>query len=814
MNIAQDVRFAIRMLLKSPGFTAVAILTLVLGIGANAAIFSVVNAVVLQPFAYGDPGNLVLIYESIPKLGGTILTVPAPDAVDYQKQNQTLAGVAIFQNQSFELSGRGRPEQVTCARASSSLLSTLGVEPLIGRGFTPEEDQPGHHVAIISYSMWQRVFGAESSAIGQPLTLSREDYTVVGVMPKSFAFPTPGLSHSEPADLWVPIALSKDELADRGDDFDYSVIARLKPGISIDQATADVNNIAAGIRELLPASVRDEINLTAGVKPLTDIALGKVKTLAMLLLGAVALVLLISCANVANLLLTRAAGRQREVAVRIALGAGRLRLIRQLLTESLLLSLIGGAGGLALATWGTRILASLAPDSIPRRGDIKVDIAVLAFTFALSLLTGLFFGLAPALSASRTNLNEALKQGSRSATEGIGPRRLRKIIVTSEVALATILMIGAGLLIRSFARVRDTSPGFQPQSVLTMSVALPWAAYSTPEKVHAFYNQLNDRMQAVPGIDSFGFSTDLPLKAAWTRIFTPEGDNPPPGAALNTCMNSLVLGDYFKTMRIPLLEGRLFNDHDRLESMPVVIVSESIANRFWPNHGAIGKRLKWGPVQSTSDWLTVVGVVGDVKPGALDEETRPHTYEPYLQSRGWFGPSNIAIRSLSAGNALASVREIVAGLDNQLAITDIRTMSDRIDTSIAPRRFSTFLLILFASTALLLSTVGIYGVIAYSVAQRRNEIGIRMALGADRGTIQRLVFREAALVTVIGVAIGLAGAAGSTRFLSGLLYEIRPLDPATLIGVSLLLAMVAAVASLIPARGATRIDPASALRSE
>ncbi|HEY6333825.1 MAG TPA: FtsX-like permease family protein, partial [Blastocatellia bacterium] len=434
--------------------------------------------------------------------------------------------------------------------------------------------------------------------------------------------------------------------------------------------------------------------------------------------------------------------------------------------------------------------------------------------FILSLVTGVFFGLVPAFSASRTRLNEALKQGSRSATEGVGPRRLREIIVMSEVALAMILMIGAGLLIRSFVRVRNTSPGFQPQSVLTMSVDLPGAAYPTPEKVRSFFNQLKDRMQGVAGIDSFGFSTDLPLKAAWTRIFTPEGYNPPPGAAFNTCMNSIVLGNYFETMRIPLLEGRLFNDHDRLESPAVVIVSQSIANRFWPNHDAIGKRLKWGPSQSATDWLTVVGVVGDVKPGALDQETRPHTYEPYLQSRGWLGPSNIAIRSSNSGSALASVREIVAGLDNQLAITDIRTMSDLIDTSIASRRFSTFLLILFACTALLLSTVGIYGVISYSVTQRQNEIGLRMALGADRGRILGLVFRQVALVVIAGIAIGLAGAAGLTRFLSGLLYEIRPLDAATMIGVSLLLGAVAAAASLIPARGATRVDPASALRSE
>lgn len=827
MPSLNDLRQAARMLVKSPGFSAIAVLALALGIGANTAIFSVVNAVVLRPFAYREPGRLVLVGESIPKLGGPILTVPAPDAVDFQNQTGVFDAVASFHGTGYELSGRGQPVQLKASRVSASLFPLLGVNPILGRTFTEEEDKSGSRVAVLSFSLWQQSFGGDRDVVGQTATLSRLPYTIIGVMPRSFAFPTPGLAIANPAEIWVPMSFRPDELPNRGDNFDYGVIARMKPGVALPQANSDVNSIAAGIQELYPPQMREDLNLTAYVMPLQEAALGRVRTLAALLLGAVGLVLLIACANVANLLLTRAADRQREIAIRRALGAGRLRLLRQFITESLLLALVGGAAGLALAYWGTSVLASLAPPSIPRADQIQLDSTVLMFTVALSLVTGLIFGTAPAFAASSINLSETLKEGGRSS-KGIRHRRLRNLVIISEIALATVLLVGAGLLIRSFFRVRETDPGFRPHGVLTMSIGLPGASYSKPEQVRAFYQELLNRLRGASGIDSIGFSTDLPMLAGWTRIFSPEGWQPGPGEQLNIGNNCMVMGDYFETMGIPLIRGRYFDDRDRVDSEPVVIISESIARRFWAEEDPIGKRLKWGPPQSSSPWLTIVGVVGEVKPAALDQAMRAHTYEPYLQASGglgMFGPYNIAVRASSGGRLPVSppvdpttlagtVRAVVSGLDSQLAVSNVRTMSQVADRSIAPRRFNTFLLSVFAAAALLLSAVGIYGVIGYSVTQRSHEIGVRIALGAERKDVVLLILRQAVLLAAIGVGSGLAGAVGLTRFLSTLLYEIRPIDLPTMAAVAVLLAAVACLASFIPAHRATRLDPVAALRFE
>lgn len=818
MTLIKDIRYALRMLMRAPGFTTVAVLALALGIGANTAIFSVVDAVVLKPFPYKDPGRLMLIGENIPKLGGRFLTVPAPDTIDFQKQTSSFESVGAFHNEIYEMSGRGLPQEILAARIGATVFPLLGVNPMIGRTFTAEEDQPGRLVAILSYGLWQRSFAGDRNAIGQKVTLSRQDYTVIGVMPKQFSFPTPGIQYAEPADLWVPMALTPEEIEHRGDNFDYLVIARLKAGVTQAQAFQDVNAVAARILDLYPAQIRSQFNLTGELVPLSDVALGKVKLLAWLLLGAVALVLLIACANVANLLLARAADRQKEIAVRLALGAGRIRLLRQFMTESILLALIGGAAGLVLAGWGTGVLASLAPPTLPRADQIGMNGTVLIFTIVVSLATGIIFGTAPAFAASSVHFNDTLKEGGRGNSEGVGRRRLRAAVVISELAFATVLLVGAGLLIRSFARVRETNPGFRPQSLITMSVSLPQIAYSKGAQVQAFYTSLLDKVRAIPGTESVGFSTDLPLKSGWSKLFTPEGYTPAADAKLNMCRNSMVMGNYLGTLGVPLIHGRLFDDQDRAGAQPVVIISDSIAKQFWPNQDPIGKRLKWGPPEGVSPWMTIVGVVGDVKPGALDAETQPHTYEPYLQAdsdAAPIGTDKIAIRTSSpTGVIVDSVREAVSRLDSQLAVANIKTMNQIIDTSIAPRRFNTSLLIIFAAAALLLSAVGIYGVISYSVSQRRHEIGVRMALGAESGAVIFMVLRQGMLMALIGVGIGLIGSLGLTRFLETLLYEVKPVDPITMGSVGLGLIAIACLASYVPAFRATRVDPALALRSE
>jgi putative ABC transport system permease protein len=545
---------------------------------------------------------------------------------------------------------------------------------------------------------------------------------------------------------------------------------------------------------------------------------GSVRTLLLILVGAVGFVLLIACANVANLLLTRSAERQKEIAIRVALGAGRLRLLRQFLAESVMLALVGGALGLLVAKWGADVLVALAPPNIPRAKEASLDLAVLGFTLALSLLTGLIFGTAPALAASRTDLNETLKEGGRRSA--LAPhQRLRGVLVVAEVSLALVLLISAGLLIKSFVRCRETDPGFQPQQVLTMSLALPDSTYKHAGEIRSFYRQLIERVESLPGVRAVGASTDLPMEGGWTKIFTPEGYQPAAGENLHVCSHSVILGDYLRSLGVPLLRGRLFDERDRPGSPPVVIVSKSIAERFWPNRDPIGQRLKWGLPQSPDPWLTIIGVVGEVKQGALDQPTRPHTYEPWLQADDqmvMFASSlNLAVRATADPTTLSGmVRAQVWSLDKRLAVADVKTMDQIVDESIAPRRFNTFLLLVFAAVSVFLAAVGIYGVISYSVAQRTHEIGVRMALGAGRSDVVGLVVRQGMALTLVGVAIGLAAAFAVTRLMSSLLYGVRPDDPVTFGGVALLSVGVAFAACYVPARRATKVDPMVALRYE
>jgi len=810
----QDLRYGLRMLAKNPGFTAVAVLTLALGIGANTAIFSVVDAVVLRPLPYKDPDRLVMVKERIPLVTPEPIPVCAPDVVQFQRQNQVFESVAAFRSGQFDLSGEGEPERITAERVNASLFSLLGVQPLVGRAFTADEDQPGHSLAILSYALWKRRFGANPDAVGRTVRLDRQAYTVIGVMPRSFVFPLRGMDQGDAADVFVPMAFTRDELSDEGDNFNYSVLARLKPGIGLARANADADTIAYRILQTYPPQFRDRIKLGAVALPLSGQVVGGVRTLLLLLLGAVGFVLLIACANIANLVLTRAAHRQREIAVRLALGAGRLRLLRQLAAENLLLALAGAGLGLVLAFAIMQGLVRWMPVNIPRVHAIGLDLAVLAFTLTLAVLAGLVFGVVPALAASRTDLNSTLKEGGRSAQQGPQHHHLRSVLVVAEVALSLVLLVGAGLLVRSFERVLATQPGFQPEHILTASLSLPEALYKQ-EQIRSFYRDLMARLQELPGVKAVGASTDLPLQAGWNHVFTPEGYQTPHGAGLNVCYHSVILGDYLRTMGVPLLRGRYFTEQDTPASTAVLIVSESLAKRYWPNLDPIGKRLHWGPPESKDAWLTIVGVVGDVKQGPLDAPTIQHTYESYAQHDVPANTLNVAVRAAGDPASLASaLRAAVWGLDRQLAVADVRTMSQVISESTAPRRFNLCLLLAFAALAVALAGIGIYGVLSYSVAQRTHEIGIRMALGAQRGEVLRLVVGQGLLHLGLGIAIGIAGALALTRFLASLLYEVRATDPVTFVAVSAILTGIALLASYVPARRATKVDPMVALRYE
>lgn len=814
-NFIQDIRYGLRTLRKNPGFTAVAVLTLALGIGANTAIFSVVDAVVLRPLPYQNPDRLVMVKESIPLAGPDPIPVCAPDVMTFQRQNQAFESVAAFRGGQFDLSGQGEPERITAERVNSGLFSLLGVEPALGRAFTADEDTPGHALAILSDALWRRRFGAEPGVVGRTVSLDRKPYTVIGVMPPGFAFPLRGMEQGDAADVFVPIAFTKDQLADEGDNFDYSVVARLKSGTNLARANADVNAIAYRILQTYPPEYRDRIKLGAVALPLSGQVVGKVRTLLLLLLGAVGFVLLIACANVANLLLTRASHRQSEIAIRLALGAGRSRLVRQLVTENLLLALAGAGLGLILALEIMPGLVAWMPANIPQVHPIGLNLSVLIFAMALAPLTCLIFGVAPVVAAARSDLNSTLKEGGRSAQQGRRHDGLRSALVVAEVALSLVLLVGAGLLVRSFERVLTTSPGFEPSHLLTASLSLPETEYKQEQQIRGFYRELLSRLENVPGVKSVGASTDLPLEAGWNHIFTPEGNQAPAGGGLNLSWHSVVLGNYLQTIGVPLVRGRYFNSQDTPNSTHVLIVSESLARRYWPNRDPIGKRLKWGPPESKDAWLTIVGVVGDVKQGALDAPTIQHTYESYEQHNIPGNAMNVAVRAAANPAGLASaLRAAVWGLDRQLAVAQIRTMDELIGESTAPRRFNLYLVAAFAGLALALAAIGIYGVISYSVAQRTHEFGIRIALGAERGDVLGHVVGQGAILMGLGILIGIIGALGLSRLMANMLYGVKPTDPATLIAVSLILTAVALLACYIPARRATKIAPMVALRHE
>ncbi len=802
----QDLRYGLRMLWKNPGFTLIAILALALGIGANTAIFSVVNTVLLRPLPYKDPDRLVMVWEDNTKKGFPRDTPAPANFIDWRDQNQVFEGMAAIAEQSFNLTGIGEPERIDGRRVSASLFPLLGVEPQLGRAFLPEEDSPGgSRVVILSYGLWQRRFGSDVNITGKPLTLNGESYTVVGVMPPHFQFP------SREDQLWVPIAFTSQGAANRGGHY-LEVIARTKPGITLEQAQAAMNTIAARLQQQYPDQNTD---IGAVVIPLHEQVVGDIKPALLVLLGAVGFVLLIACANVANLLLARAAVRQKEIALRVALGASRLRLIRQFLTESILLAALGGAVGLLLSLWGVNLLKAFVPENISQAHAVTIDAKVLGFTVMVSMLTGLIFGLAPATQASNFNLNETLKEGGRDSAAGSRGNRIRGVLVVAEVAVSLVLLVGAGLLINSFLRLRNVDPGFRADNLLTMRLVLPRQKYPDQTRRTDFYTDLIRRVEALPGVRSAAVTNWIPL--------VPQGDSqgisiegrPDPGPGKNPIVVTRVISPhYFSTMGIQLSQGQQFGEQGRPDSPRVAIISEAMAQRFWPGEDPMGKRFKTGGFNSPNPWMEIVGVTKDVRQVKLDADPKPQMYVPYTQPE-FFVPSHLVVKTnVEPGSLAATVRRTVWEIDRDQPVSNVSTMEEVLSESVARQRFTMLLLCVFAATALALASIGIYGVMSYSVAQRTHEFGIRMALGARGLDVLKLAISQGAKLILIGVAIGLASSFILTRFMSSLLFDVTATDPLTFMGVSLLIVVIALVACFIPARRATKVDPLIALRYE
>jgi len=798
----QDLRYGLRALLKKPGFAGVAALTLALGIGANSTIFSFVNGILLRPLPYDQPERLVLLDEASLKLGDTSMGVSFPNFLDWREQNHVFEGIAAYDNDSFTLVGSGQPEQFRGEDISSGLFEILGVAPVLGRTIRPEEDHPGSDaVVILSYGLWQRRFGSDPAIIGRAITLNSHLRTVIGVMPPGFRFP-------EVADLWVPLALNT-KMYTRND-HGLGAIARLKPGVTLEQAQAEMITIARRIEEQNP--VTNE-GLTVKVYNLRAELVGDYRQALLILLGVVGFVLLIACANVANLLLARASTRQKEMAIRAALGASRWRIVRQLISESLLLSVLGGALGLVFALWGLDLLLAAIPVEFPFWMKFNLDARVLGFTIAISLLTGVVFGLAPALQASKVDLNETLKEGGRSAA-GAGRRRLRNLLVVAEVALSLVLLAGAGLMMRSFLQLQRVNPGLDPNNVLTMTISLPHAKYREPEKVGAFFQQLLGRVRALPGAQAAGAISNLPLSGPqWGRSLTVEGRpvlHVGQAPMINHCV---ITPNYFRAMGIPLREGRDFTEADGKDALKVTIIDERLAHEYWPIDSPLGKRIRFGPPEDNEPWYTIVGVVGEVRHERLDIVTRKSIYVPYLQIP--IGRMTLAVRTATDPLSLAgAVRRQVKELDAAQPVSNIRTMTEVITRSVWQPRLYAILFGVFAAVALVLASVGIYGVISYTVAQRTHEIGIRMALGAQNRDVFKLVLGQGMILALAGIALGLVASFALTRVMSSLLFEVSATDPVTFSCIPLLLAAVALLACYIPARRATKVDPGVALRYE
>lgn len=807
----QDFRFALRSFLRTPGFTAVAVLTLALGIGANTAIFSVLNAVLFHPLPYPDSARLVMVWMRFTDIGlpNDRNWVSAPEFRDLNELSRSFSGLGAMDQTTFNLGLSGRPESAQGARVSPALFSILAVQPRLGRTFLPAEAQPGHdRVIVLSDGLWRRAFAADPQVVGRDIVVSGQAMNVVGVMPPGFEFPSP-------CELWTPLAFTPDAFTpnNRGS-HGLLVLARIRPELSLEQARSDMAAVSRSIIEKARDYPYEKFHFTVLLNPLLEETVGDIRTSLWVLMGAVGFVLLLACANIAGLLLVRSSARQREIAIRVALGAGTGRVVRQMLTESVALSVMGGLAGLLLTPALLKLLVTFSADALPRVVSTDIDLRALLFTLAVALGTGVLFGLAPALGARHDLRYDILKEGGRTTTDGVGARRLRRLFVAAQAALALVLLACSGLLLRSFAEILKLDPGFRPEGVLTAQVVLPVQKYPQPENWRTFFNQLIARVETLPGVDAAGSVAFLPLSGQGSSgTVTVDTQAVPPDKSTPEADWRPVSPGFFRAMGVSLIAGRFFDARDTDMAPPVAIIDETLARTYWTNGDAVGKRIHRGGMKSTRPWMTIVGVVRHVRYRTLEEPSRITLYWPQAQSPYPF--IGLTVRTSQDPLSLATaIQKQVLELDPEQPVDHIRTMQSLMADSLARRRLTMTLLALFAGGALLLAALGIYGVTAYTVTQRQQEIGLRMALGASRPIVLRLIIRQGLSLVLAGLAAGLLATLILARFLSTLLFSVRPSDPLTLLAAALVLFLVALAACAIPAYRAARVDPMIALRYE
>ncbi len=799
-SLLKDIRYGFRGLLKRPGFTVIALVALALGIGANTAIFSLVNAVIIRPLPFPEPDRLVWMYGNI-RNGGNRASVSPLDFLDYRSQNKTFEQFAasITVPVAVNLTGSGDPERLSASAVTGNFFDAFGVAPAIGRGFTLENEKAGQdQVTVLSHAFWQKHFAGDPSIVGKIIILDGKSFQVLGVMPAGLSFP-------QTAELWVPLSFDGNPGMKQRKAHFLRPIGRLKPGVTLTQAQLDTDAIASQLEQQYPES---NTGWNLRLLSLREQLVGRTRTTLFVLLGAVGFVLLIACANVANLLLVRAASRQKEIALRTALGASRLRIVRQMITESLLLSVIGGALGAMLAIWGVQVLVGLSANNLPPTANVKIDANVLAFTFLISIVTGLLFGLAPALRTAKVNLIDSLKDGARGS-EGTLRNRTRSVLVVFESAVAVVLLIGAGLLVRSLIALQRVDPGFDANNVLTLKIDLPNKKYEGEGRTANFFEQLETRLSSVPGVQTVGLITELPLSGQPNDVpFTVEGR---PAVSPDQEFDAdfrRVNHNYFSALRIPLLRGRNFTEQEVRQSAKVTVVSQQLVNTVFPNEEPLGKRLI---TAIGGEAYEIIGVVGDIRHRSLDNRPFDAMYFPTRNNGGM----NLVIRTQNDPMSIVgAVRQEVQGLDREQPIAAVKRMSDWLDSSVAEQRYRTTLFLAFAALAMILAATGIYGVMSYTVAQRTHEIGVRMALGARRSDVLKMVVRQGMLLTLLGVVVGLVGAFALTRVMASLLFQVTAKDPFTFAAVAVLLLAVAFIACFIPAQRATKIDPLIALRYE